>query len=194
MSSKNLFEETDYTNENNLIERICSVEVAPREKENLLKSVLGFYTIGKLPKISDFEFCQEVDEPIMDDDNQPTWYNCICSQHILNPHYIIYTPTQLKFKIGRNCFENLYGKLALDEINFFKPYCLNCKKNKVPNRRTKAGKEGCCCDKCMYIYRKKVECSDCNEKFWRLNPSHKKCKKCYFNTFYGYRNPNNINI
>jgi len=190
MSSTDLFKETDYLCDNNLVQRICNKEVAPKEKENLLISVLGFYTIGELPKLSDFEFCQEVEEQFEDDE----FSNCICSQKICNAHFITYTPNNMKFKIGKNCFENLYGKIKLDEIHFFKPYCLNCKKEKVPNRRTTAGKEGCCSDKCMYIYRKKVDCSSCDQRFWRIHPSHKLCKKCFFNTFYGYRNPNNINI
>ena len=190
-----LFQEEDYSHFSDLVERLNTLEVAPKDKEPLLKSVLTLYTGNtELPKLHDFEFCEEVDELETDSDGEPIWYNCICSQRILNPHYIEYKPKALKFKVGRNCFENLYGKLKCDEIHFFKPYCLNCKKNKVPNRRTKAGKEGCCCDKCMNIYRKKIPCSECDERFWRIHPSHTKCKKCYFKTFYGYRNPEAINI
>ena len=189
-----LFREEDYQKCSGVVERINALEVAPKEKENLLKSVLIYYTKGdKLPTLHDFQFCEEVDEPGFNG-GDVIWTNCICSQKICNAHYINYKPKDLRFKIGRNCFENLYGKLKCEEVHFFKPMCLNCKQEKVPNSRTKAGKEGCCSDKCMYIYRKKHHCETCGDKFWRIHPDHKLCKKCYFNTFYGYRNPRNLNI
>ena len=187
-----LFKESDYLVEDGLIQRICKFEVGPKDKNSLLESALGFFTgENEVPKLTDFKFCQEVDEEIPEAD---CCNNCICSQKIHNLHYITHIPSDTKFKIGRNCFENLYGKVKCDELNFFKPLCLNCKKVKVLNRRTNAGKEQCCSDKCMYIYRRKVPCIDCNEKFWRMDASHKLCKKCFFKSFYGYRNPKNINI
>ena len=174
------FEPKDYLVINNLVTRISKQEIAPKEKENLLREVLSYYTGGLLPKLTDFEFIGEVDL----DDLQAV--NCVCSHPILHAYYIRHIGTGISFKIGSKCFENLYGKCNCDKNYFFKPPCLNCNREKVLSKRSTAGKGGFCCNKCMHIYAKKFECTDCGKRFWRNNPSHLWCKPCWRkNTFYG---------
>lgn len=189
-----MFDPNDYQCENNYVERICEDEVAPHKKEPLLRECIQHYTKGEIPNLSEWEFCQEIIEPERDSDGNMIMQNCLCSQKILHPHIIKYLPTGRTFKIGRHCFENLYTKAQIDALDFFKPICINCEKNKVHSKRSKSGKLGFCSDKCMYIYNKKVRCIECSKKFWQMHSSHLKCKKCYFKSFYGYSGDASYNI
>jgi len=171
-----LFKPISYQKENKIIERIDPQEVAPHYKQTLLKECLSFFTGGELPLLNDFIFLGL-------DDNEISM-SCICSQHIRDVYIIQHIKSEIKFKIGRNCFEKLYGRFETNENDFFKPYCLNCKDNKVLSRRTNEGKLGLCSKKCMHIFNKKVNCEDCGLKFWKMSKHHKLCKKCYFDTFF----------
>ena len=174
------FEENDYSNVNGIISRCNPKEVASRDKMKLLRKALTHFTGGLLPKLYDFEFEGEVN-----DDSEEK--NCICSHRIRNAFHIRHKPSQTTFLIGSHCFETLYGKAECDEIYIFKPYCMNCKSEKVKSKRSNAGKEGFCSNKCMNIYAKKFACQDCGKRFWRRHPSHKYCVACYRrNTYYGH--------
>lgn len=192
-----LFDEEDYEErEGKIIQRFSELEVAPHKKEKLLRETLEHYTGQETPDLQEWEFCQEVEKEVEGwegaEDN--IFVSCICSQSILNCHFIKHTKSGYTFRIGRNCFENLYTKAALDNIDFFKPNCLNCEKKKVPNKRTRAGKLGFCCDKCYYIYQKKVPCDECGKRFWRNQPNHLLCKKCWCASFNHYRKPSNLRV
>ena len=171
-----LFKCEDYQKLNGYVERSVDKEVAPHHKQILLKECLAHFTGGELPLLNDFKFIGE--------DETEEGMSCICSQ-IINKVYIIeYIPKGIKFKLGKNCFEKLYGRFETNENDFFKPECLNCKDNKVLSKRTNEGKLGFCSKKCMHIFNKKVPCSDCGLKFWKMAKHHKRCKRCYFNTFF----------
>lgn len=177
-----LFDLSDYTSHGGLIERSSISEVAPHLKEILLKETLAhFCGSGELPKLDEFVFLSDISEI---GDDLPEWGNCCCSQRILKGKYIQHKKSSVTFKIGSNCFEKLYGKLEVDEINFFKPLCKNCKKTKVLSRKSKAGKAGFCEDKCMNYYNKKACCVECGEKFWKLMSHHYRCRKCFINSFH----------
>lgn len=181
------FNPDDYINEDDTIIRISEKEVAPHFKRPLLKKCLHHFLGTETPKLQDFEFCEEID-PIINNDGDPEWTNCICSQKILKCQKIIHLPTNKSFKIGRNCFEDLYDKKHLEDTLFFKPFCKECDLIKVKDKRSLYGKEGFCSKKCMNYWNKKAECIDCKGRFWRQDPRHLRCKKCYFKSFYGYRN------
>tara|TARA_R110002012_G_scaffold252698_1_gene431663 strand:+ start:266 stop:823 length:558 start_codon:yes stop_codon:yes gene_type:complete len=171
-----LFKPLSYQKNNEIIERIDPLEVSPHHKQILLKECLAFFTGGELPSLDDFKFIGE--------DENEEGMRCLCSQTINKVYIIEYIPKGIKFKLGRNCFEKLYGRFETNENDFFKPFCLNCKDNKVLSRRSKEGKLGLCSKKCMHIFNKKVNCAECGLKFWKMSKHHKLCKKCYFNTFF----------
>tara|TARA_R100000951_G_C2552712_1_gene152998 strand:+ start:80 stop:679 length:600 start_codon:yes stop_codon:yes gene_type:complete len=177
-----LFQEKDYQLKNNVIKRINDFEVNPKDKNSLLKDTIIHYCgecedQNELPKLEDFYF----DEYI----NVVCSTNCICSQSIKHIYRIEHKPSGLKFNIGRNCFENLYGKKHLDDINFFKPFCKNCMREKVKSQRNIFEKEGFCSLKCKNIYNKKSFCQLCDKKFWKIKDNHKICKACWKQQFYG---------
>jgi len=174
-----LFHKEDYELNNNIIKRINDFEVRPREKKELLKETI-MYFCGEcedqtLPKLNEFSFVE------MFECNT----NCICSQRIKNLYRITHNPTGLSFNIGKVCFENLYGKKQLDDLNFFKPYCKNCEREKVKSQRNHYEKEGFCSLKCRNYYNKKSFCINCDKKFWKIKPNHKLCKNCWKTEFYG---------
>lgn len=176
-----VFSEADYIS-GNWVERISPVELSNDKKWLLLKECLAHYTGGNTPELREFEFIKHTDPPTINGDGDPEWYNCICSKPILHGCFILHKPTGMKFKIGRTCFANLYGKSETE--NFFKPKCINCDREKVNNKRTNYGKEGFCSKKCLNIYNKKRICSGCGERFWRLKLTHLLCRKCFLNSFF----------
>jgi len=175
------FDPDDYLVTNNVVTRISSKTVPCKEKHNLLKEVLIYYTgREELPKLTDFEFIG-----LKHHEEDFKTFNCICSHPIAHVYFIIYKDTGIMFKIGSKCFETLYQKQECDDCYFFKPFCLNCIE-KVKSQRSNAEKAGFCSKKCMNIYSRKFECIDCGKRYWRQCPSHKWCKPCWRkNTFFG---------
>ncbi len=173
-----LFQKEDYTCQDCLVERNVDKEYAPHHKAILLKECLStFCGKGELPTLDEFVFEENTEE-------EEDFTRCICSQVIKNSYFIRHKETGIRFKIGSDCFQKLFGKAQCDEIHFFKPLCINCKKEKVLSRRTNAGKLGCCSEKCKNIYNKKIHCQSCGNKFWRLAKHHTVCKPCFLKSFY----------
>jgi len=173
-----MFCKGDYFVDGKVVKRISPVEVAPREKRNLLKKTIEHYTGKEKPNPEEFEFCGECE-----DDND---VNCICSQTINHSNLIKHKPTGLYFRCGRVCFEDLYNKSELG-LHFWKPWCKYCQMQKVENRRTLHGKEGFCSKKCWQEVKYNNKCALCNKYFWKVRPEHKLCKLCWKKSFFGYK-------
>lgn len=184
-----MFKAEDYT-DIGVIERIAELEVSPNKKEKLLKECISYFTDSSgCPPLNEFIFEGEEDAELEEDE----WLICCCSQLIKHPYYIKHMPTGKRFRVGNTCFSNLFGD-AINETLFFKPLCKNECGEKVANKRSNFGKEGFCSKKCLNIWNKKCYCNLCGKKFWRINPLHKMCKKCYFGSFYGVAGKADYNL
>ena len=183
-----MFNAKDYCSAGGCVERTSSTEAPPDKKSQLLKDCF-LHFCGEQPQLEDFEFEGEGEEDLDKDE----WVSCCCSQPIKHPYYITHKASAKRFRIGNNCFANLFGDAVKDNL-FFKTNCKNGCREKVPNKKSNHGKLGSCSKKCMNIWNKKINCVICSCRFWRINPSHKLCKKCYFASFYGVSGDADYNI